>query len=108
MSVAVDVASWVLLAAGGLCCLIGAFGMLRMPDFYTRLHAASLSDALGAGFILLGLLLQAGWTLVAVKLVVVGLLLFLTSPAATHAIAKAALERGLEPLLAQGEPPSKP
>jgi len=99
MSEVLDAASWALLTAGGLACVVGAVGMLRMPDFYTRIHAASVSDAVGAGLILAGLLLQAGWTLVAVKLVVIGLLLFFTSPAATHALAKAALERGLQPLL---------
>lgn len=102
MSAVLDAASWILLAAGGIACVIGAVGMLRMPDFYTRIHAASVSDALGAGLILAGLLLQAGWTLVAVKLVVIGLLLLFTSPAATHALAKAALERGLAPLLGEG------
>jgi len=107
MSAVIDLASWALLAGGGLCCLTGAIGMLRMPDFYTRLHAASLSDTPGAGLILAGLLLQAGWSLVAVKLVAIGLLLFFTSPAATHAIAKAALGRGLKPLLAGGEATSK-
>ncbi len=99
MSMVVDAASWILLTAGGIACVIGAVGMLRMPDFYTRIHAASVSDAVGAGLVLAGLLLQAGWTLVAVKLVAIGLLLFFTSPAATHALAKAALERGLAPLL---------
>ncbi len=84
MSALLDVASWVLLVAGGLCCIVGAIGVLRMPDFYTRIHAASVSDAVGAGLILLGLMLQAGWTLVLVKLVVIGLLIFFTSPAAAH------------------------
>ena len=65
-----DILSWVLLCSGGVFCMIGALGLLRMPDFYTRIHAASVSDAVGAGLILAGLLLQAGWTLVAVKLVV--------------------------------------
>jgi multicomponent Na+:H+ antiporter subunit G len=97
VSAAVDLLSWLLLAAGGLACVVGAIGMLRMPDFYTRIHAASVSDAVGAGLVLAGLLLQAGWTLVALKLAVVGLLIFFTSPAATHALARAALHRGLEP-----------
>jgi multicomponent Na+:H+ antiporter subunit G len=79
-----------------------------MPDFYTRVHAASVNDTLGAGLVLLGLLLQAGWTLVAAKLVVIGLLIFFTSPAATHALAKAALGRGLEPLLEKEGRSSKP
>lgn len=97
MSALLDIASWALLAAGGLACVVGAVGLLRMPDFYTRIHAASVSDALGAILILAGLLLQADSWLVAVKLLAVGLLLFFTSPAATHALARAALERGVEP-----------
>jgi multicomponent Na+:H+ antiporter subunit G len=99
MSGAIHVTSWFLLVAGGLFCIAGGIGLLRMPDFYTRTHAASVTDTLGAGFILTGLILQAGWTLVAAKLVIIGLLNFFTSPAATHALARAALGRGLEPLL---------
>jgi multicomponent Na+:H+ antiporter subunit G len=97
MSAFLDLASGFLLLAGGVACAIAGLGMLRMPDFYTRIHAASVSDAVGAGLILAGLLLQAGSLLVALKLLVVGLLIFFTSPAATHALARAALHRGLEP-----------
>jgi multicomponent Na+:H+ antiporter subunit G len=100
MSATVDLLSWVLLLAGGLFCIIGAVGMIRMPDFYTRVHAASVVDTLGAGLMLIGLLLQAGLTLVGAKLVMLGLLLLLTSPTATHALVRAALHRGLKPLLA--------
>ncbi|MCW5659749.1 MAG: monovalent cation/H(+) antiporter subunit G [Burkholderiaceae bacterium] len=100
--------SWVCLVAGGLFCMVGALGMLRMPDFYTRMHAASVIDSLGAGLILLGLLLQAGFTLVAVKLLFIGLLLFFASPTATHALARAAMVRGLKPVLAEEHEPSKP
>jgi multicomponent Na+:H+ antiporter subunit G len=106
MSAAVDLASWVLLIAGGLFSLIGAVGMLRMPDFYTRVHAGSLTDIVGSLAILLGLAVQAGLTLTAAKLAVIALLIFFTSPAATHALVKAALERGVEPL--GGGAPSKP
>ena len=108
MSLLVDAASWLLLAAGGLACLVGALGMLRMPDFYTRLHAAGLAETLGTGGIVAGLMLQAGWSLVAAKLAILGLLIFFTSPAASHALARAALGRGLAPRLAAGEAPSKP
>ena len=94
MSGLADAASWALLVAGGIFCVVGGIGVLRMPDFYTRVHAASVNDTLGAGLILAGLILQAGWTLVAAKLVVVGLLIFFTSPAATHALAKAAHAAG--------------
>jgi multicomponent Na+:H+ antiporter subunit G len=108
MSAAIDMASWALLVAGGLFCIVGAVGLLRMPDFYTRVHAASVTDTLGAGLILLGLVLQAGWTLIAAKLVMIGLLIFFTSPAATHALARAALGRGVKPLLDGEEGRSKP
>ena len=87
--------SWICLAAGGLFCVTGALGLVRMPDFYTRMHAASVIETLGAGLILLGLLLQAGLTLIAVKLLMIGLLIFFTSPTATHALAKAAYARGV-------------
>ena len=109
MKLAIDILSWALLVSGGLFCMIGAIGLLRMPDFYTRMHAASVVDTIGAGLMLVGLLLQAGLTLVGAKLVVIGLLLLFTSPTATHALARAALLRGVQPLLAEPEgPPSKP
>ena len=107
MSAAIHASSWLLLVAGGLFCIVGGIGLLRMPDFYTRMHAASVIETLGAGLILAGLVLQAGWTLVAAKLGIVGLLIFFTSPAATHALARAALGRGLEPLLDEEGGPSK-
>ena len=100
MSFVVDALSWVCLTAGGLFCIVGGIGLLRMPDFFTRVHAASVTDTLGAGLVLVGLVLQAGWTLIAVKLIFIGLLILFTSPAATHALAKAALARGVKPLLA--------
>ena len=109
MSLLIDVLSGICLVVGGFFCVVGAVGMLRMPDFYTRMHAASVIDTLGAGLILLGLMLQAGFTLVAVKLLMVGVLILFASPTATHALARAALLRGVRPLLADaGEPPSKP
>jgi len=103
----IDVASWICLGVGGLACVVGAVGLLRMPDLFTRMHAASLVDTVGAGFVLLGLALQAGPTLVAVKLVMIGLLIFFASPTATHALARAALYRGVKPLLAGEDAPSK-
>lgn len=109
MSLVLDIISWVSLALGGIFCVIGAIGLLRMPDFFTRMHAASVIETLGAGLILLGLCLQAGWTLIMVKLLMLGVLILFASPTATHALAKAALIRGLKPLLADtGEPSSKP
>lgn len=109
MTLLLDLLSWALLLTGGFFCVVGAVGLVRMPDFYTRMHAASVVETLGAGLVLLGLLLQAGFTLVAVKLLMLGLLIFFASPTATHALARAALLRGLRPLLAdEEEPTSKP
>jgi len=102
-----DIASWALVIIGGAFCITGGIGLLRMPDFFTRMHAASIIDTLGAAFILFGLMLQAGFSLVTVKLIAIGVLLFFTSPVSTHALARAALARGVEPVLAKGEPSSK-
>lgn len=109
MASLVDALSFALLAAGGFFCVVGGIGMLRMPDFYTRMHAASVIETLGAGLLLAGLLLQAGLTLVGAKLAIIGLLIFFASPTATHALARAALLRGLAPLTGKlGRPSSKP
>ena len=108
MAMLIDALSWFCLAGGGLFCIVGAIGLLRMPDCYTRMHAASVVETLGAGLIIAGLLLQAGFTLVAAKLVVMGVLILFASPTATHALARAAMARGVRPLLAAPEPTSKP
>ncbi|MCF8167572.1 MAG: monovalent cation/H(+) antiporter subunit G [Rhodoferax sp.] len=109
MTLLIDVLSWICLLAGGFFCIVGAVGLLRMPDIYTRMHAASVIDTLGAGLILAGLILQSGFNLVSVKLLMVALLLFFASPTATHALARSAMIRGVKPLLHTEEnAPSKP
>lgn len=109
MRLLIELLSGLSLLAGAFFCLVGAVGLLRMPDVFTRVHAASVLETLGAGFILLGLLLQAGLTLVAVKLVMIGLLIYFSGPTASHALARAALLRGVRPRLADAEDaPSKP
>lgn len=99
MSIVVDAASWILLLGGAIFCVIGGVGMLRMPDFYTRMHAASITDTAGMTLMLSGLMLQAGFSLVTAKLVFIMLFLLMTSPTATHALARAALHDGVKPLL---------
>jgi len=92
---------------GGLVfVLAGALGVLRLPDFYTRLHAAGMTDTLGAEFILLGLCIQSGFSQVTLKLALVGFLLLITSPTATHAIASAAWSANLDPLLGKWRAPT--
>jgi len=97
MNAVVDALSWALIVAGSAFCVIGALGLVRLRGFFVRTHAASVVDSAGAGLLLLGLVLQAGPTLVAVKLLMIGLLIFFTSPTATHALARAARVRGLDP-----------
>lgn len=97
MEVAQEILAWALILGGALFTLIGSLGVIRLPDFYSRLHAAGIVDTLGAGLLLLGMIVYAGFTLVSVKLLLIGLFLFFTSPTATHAIANAAYVAGLRP-----------
>ena len=94
------------LFGGAAFLLVGAVGLVRLPDFFTRIHATGVIDTMGAGLILLGLLLLAGWTPPAVKLVLIFGFMMLTGPTATHALAKAALHGRLDPL--SGRPPEPP
>ena len=86
--------STLLLLSGSAFILIGGIGVLRMPNLYTRLHAASLTDTLGTLLILAGIIVQAGFTLAAIKLAAIALFLMLTGPTATYALANAALLSG--------------
>jgi multicomponent Na+:H+ antiporter subunit G len=97
MSAAVDIASWALLVAGGVFCAIGGIGLIRLPDVFARLHGASVIDTLGVGLLIAGMALQAGFTLVTLKLFIILFLIGLTSPVATHALAQAALHAGVKP-----------
>ncbi len=82
--------SWVLILAGVFFMVVGSIGLLRMPDVYTRLHAAGMTDSIGAGLILLGLALQAGFTLISVRLLLIWAFLLLTNPVGSYALARAA------------------
>jgi multicomponent Na+:H+ antiporter subunit G len=101
--VILDALAVVLLGAGLFFHGVAALGVLRMPDFYTRLHAASLTDSMGTILVLAGVALQAGWSLAGLKLVAILVFLLLTSPTATYALANAAHFAGLRPLLAAGD-----
>jgi multicomponent Na+:H+ antiporter subunit G len=94
-----DIASGFLFVVGGVGVIVGAIGIIRFPDFYTRLHAAGITDTAGAELILLGMILQSPNFLIAAKLVFIGFFLFMTSPVSTHAIAHAAWVVGLRPML---------
>lgn len=97
MELVVDLVSWVLLSAGGVFVLIGGIGALRMPNLYTRMHAASVTDSMGAALVLTGVMVQAGLSLATIKLAAILLFLLITSPTASYALASAALLAGIKP-----------
>ena len=99
-----------IILAGALLVVVGSVGVLRFPDFYTRMHAASVTDTLGATFVLGGMILLAGWSLNAFRLFMIWTFLFLTSPTASNAAANAALKAGLRPRLGKwtGEKAAEP
>ncbi len=103
MALALDILSWAFIVAGGAFCLIGGLGMLRLPDVFARMHAAGIIDTAGAALVLIGLMLQSGFTLVTVKLIFIVVFIFYTSPVSTHALAQSALSTGIKPHLAEGE-----
>lgn len=101
MNLIVDIASWALILLGCFFTVVGALGLVRMPDVFTRMHAASITDTLGVTFFLLGMALQAGFSLVSLKLFFVFALVFFTGPVVTHALAQACLHEGIAPMLAE-------
>ena len=104
--------SWILIGAGSFFVVVGATGIVRMPDVFTRMHAAGILDTVGAGLMLVGMMIAAGLTLVSLKLLIILAIILFTSPVATHALAQAAMHAGLEPVLESkrvlGVPEQKP
>jgi multicomponent Na+:H+ antiporter subunit G len=94
LALLLDIASWLLLSAGGVFVFIGGLGALRMPDLYTRMHAASVTDSIAPVLIISGIILQAGLSLASIKLAAILLFLLLTGPTASNALASAALLAG--------------
>jgi multicomponent Na+:H+ antiporter subunit G len=92
-----DVFSWLLLSTGGFFVFVGGLGALRMPDFYTRMHAAGVTDSIAPILIISGIILQAGLSLASIKLIAILAFLLLTGPTASNALASAALLAGKEP-----------
>ena len=108
MEAALDVLSWVLLLVGGSVAVISGVGLLRLPDLYPRLHAASMLDSLGALCVFLGLALQAESVAVGIKLLLAPAFLLLTTATAAHVLSKSARRAGLEPLEDTAAAPDAP
>lgn len=97
MEMVSDVLSSLLLTTGSLLVVITGVALLRLPDYFSRVHGASIGDTAGAAFILLGLALQAGFTLISLKLVLIVVFLVLTGPVAAYSLAKSAITYGVTP-----------
>jgi multicomponent Na+:H+ antiporter subunit G len=95
----INLVSSLFITIGALSIIVGLLGVYRMPDFYTRLHAASIIDTLGAMLILFGLILYYGFNIVSLKLFLILIFILITTPTAAHALAKSALHGNLKPIL---------
>ena len=93
-----NLVSSVFILVGSLSIIVGLLGVYRMPDFFTRLHAASIIDTLGAMLILFGLIMHHGMSIVSVKLFLILVFILITTPTAAHALAKSALHGNLKPV----------
>ena len=101
MALVQEVVAGVLLLAGSFFAVVGGIGVLRLPDVFTRLHASGITDTLGAGLILTGLMVHSGLGLVTVKLFLILGFLWFSSPVSTYALARATLAGGQEPFWAE-------
>ncbi len=98
MTAILELLSAVCLLLGGVLCITGGVGLLRMPDFFSRVHAAGVTETLAALLLLIGLLLQMEWSLDSVKVIMIMILVLATNPTATHALTNATLHGGQRPL----------
>jgi len=92
-----DIISIIFMAGGIFFMVTGAVGLLRFPDFYTRLHATGKCDTLGEVLLITGCMIFQGWSFVSVKLFFLIFFIFMANPVGTHAIMKAAYYTGLKP-----------
>jgi multicomponent Na+:H+ antiporter subunit G len=99
----VHIVSILLILAGTFFFFSGTVGFLRFPDFYTRMHATGKCDTLGALFSLIGMALYNGFSFISLKIVLIAVLVFFTSPTATHAILRGAFDAGVEPWTKDGK-----
>ena len=97
MDVLINISSSLFLLIGSFLCISGGVGILKFPDFYTRMHAVGVTETLATAMILIGLMLQNPDALVVLKLMLILLLTLFIGPAASHALVKAALHNNLMP-----------
>jgi multicomponent Na+:H+ antiporter subunit G len=99
---AIDLLSGILLVGGSMLVLLGTIGILRLPDALTQLHAAGITDTLGVALVIFGLIVKAGFSLLALKLLIILLLLVFTNPTASHSLARAVVSYRRRPWRGEG------
>lgn len=87
----------ILLFLGCFFIVVAAIGIVRFPDFFSRMHPAGKSDTLGQALALMGLVVYEGFSLVSIKLFIIVIFIFIANPTASHALAKAAYVAGVKP-----------
>jgi multicomponent Na+:H+ antiporter subunit G len=110
MNLLLEALSSLLLLTGGFLCITGGVGLLRLPDFFSRVHAAGVTETLAATLLLTGMMLQMDWSLDLLKVLLIMIFVLATNPTASHAMARAALHGGQGPKAetAKEDSPSKP
>ena len=98
-----DVASILFMLAGFFFFTTATLGLLRLPDFYARLHATGKGDTLAVLLSLIGLAIYNGFSLTSVKIIFIAVFMFLAQPTATHAISRAAYRCGVQPWVYESE-----
>ena len=104
MAILADIVTFFCLVGGIASMLIGSYGLLKLPDVFSRMHAAGMVDTLGVGLIVVGLIVQSGFSLVSFKLFLIIVFVLYTGPAVTYALAQAALNAGVKPVVGDDEP----
>ena len=93
----INIISLIFIILGLFFIIAGTVGLIRFPDFYSRMHATGKCDTLGEGLVIIGLIIYQGFDLISVKLLFLVIFIFVANPVATHAIARAAYKVGLQP-----------
>lgn len=103
MQMILDIISWALLMGGCFFIVTGGVGLVRLPDVYSRMHASGITDTMGAGMFLAGLMVQSGFSMITVKLLLILVFILFTSPTSTYALANATYGGGVKPVDRDGK-----
>ena len=107
MTPLLDTLSAICLLLGSVLCITGGIGLLRLPDFFARVHAAGLTETMAAPLLLTGVMLQMEWSLDLVKMLLIIVFVLATNPTASHSMAKAALHGGQKPAVSRPDSAAK-